>query len=153
MTQVISQRETLPCVMVPTEYKKTGNCETGDCETGNWETGDCETGTVKLGTVKLWTRKLETGKLGTVKMWLETGDCETGDWETGDWENWTGKLLRLLLSSNSFGLSVCLPRPPKADWRHYCCVGLFILSVDSAQPISDRLSPDTADKRSIVRLA
>ena len=129
-----------------------------DCETGLWncETGDCETG-------KLWTVKLdcETVKLGTVKTRLwncdwETGDCETGklwtvklgtgktglwNWETVDCETGTGKLLGLLLSSISFGLSVCLPRPPQADWRHYCCVRSFILSVDSAQPISGLVCP------------
>ena len=47
MTQVISQRETLPCVMVPTKIQK-------DWKLGNW---DWETGTVKLET--------RTVKLGT----------------------------------------------------------------------------------------
>ena len=39
MTQVISQRETLPCVMVPTKYKK---------KTGNWGPGPWNSETVEL---------------------------------------------------------------------------------------------------------
>jgi len=58
MTQVISQRETLPCVMVPTKDKKTGDCETGKL----W--------TVKPETVKLGNWDCETGKLETVKLGL-----------------------------------------------------------------------------------
>ena len=108
-----------------------GNWETVDCET---ETGklwtaklDCETvklGTVKLGNCGLWNWETGTVKLETVKLWNwdwetvtgKTVDCETvklgncGLWNW-DCETGTGKLLGLLLSSISFGLSVCLPRP------------------------------------------
>ena len=90
MTQVISQRETLPCAMVSTKYKKKNgkfriqkvgiqNSETGIQNSGNFriqnrETGfqNRETGILKIGN---WTGKLQNSEFRKL------------DWETSGFRN------------------------------------------------------------------
>ena len=82
MTQVISQKETLPCVMVSTKYKK--RLETGDRDRGTPKLWNSETMglgpwpwnygiTPKLlrnwGTVEFRNYSEITPKLGTVELW------------------------------------------------------------------------------------
>ena len=91
MTQVISQRETLPCVMVPTKYKKR-NWKLQDSESRNSEfrklqnseTGfqNRKTGILKVGN---WTGKLQDSEFRKLQN-LESGNC-TGKLQNSESRN------------------------------------------------------------------